>query len=68
MASWVRTKITLALIKSMLVRLRLSPSIKSITIAINETDVQENFIKNQKGTLKKYLDNLLLRIRKVKLM
>lgn len=52
----------------MLVRLRLSPSIKSITIAINETDVQENFIKNQKGTLKKYLDNLLLRIRKVKLM
>ena len=68
MASWVRTKITLALIESMLVRLRLSPSIKSITIAINETDVQENFIKNQKGTLKKYLDSLLLRIRKVKLM
>ena len=40
--SWVRTKISFALIRSMLICLRGSRSIKSSTIAINNIDMQEN--------------------------
>ena len=46
--SWVRTKIGFALIRSMLVCLRGSRSIKSSTMAINDIDVQENLTKNQR--------------------
>ena len=46
--SWVRTKLSFALIRSMLICLRDSRSIKSSTIAINDIDLQENLTKNQR--------------------
>ena len=46
--SWVRTKISFALIRSMLICLRGSCSIKSSTMAINDIDVQEILTKNQR--------------------
>ena len=45
---WVKTKISFALIRSMLICLRGSPSIKSSTMATSNIDVQENLIKNQR--------------------
>lgn len=44
--SWVRTKISFALIRSMLMCLRGSRSIKNNTIAINDIDVQEKLAKS----------------------
>ena len=46
--SWVRTKISFALIRSTLICLRGSRSIKSSTMAINDIDVQEILTKNQR--------------------
>ena len=51
--SWVRTKISFALIRSMLISLRGSRLIKSRTMAINDIDVQEIRTKKSKGTLSK---------------
>ena len=45
--SWVRTKISFAFIRSMLICLRGLRSIKSSTMAINDIDVQEILTKNQ---------------------
>ena len=49
--SWVKTKISFGLIRSMLICLRGSRSMKSSTMAINNIDVQENLTK-VKGALK----------------
>ena len=51
--SWVRTKISFALIRSMLISLRGSRLIKSRTMAINDIYVQEILTKKSKRTLSK---------------
>ena len=65
---WVRTKVISALIRSMLICLRGSHSIKSSTMAINDIYVQRNVTKNQREHQIKHLDNLFLDIRKMKIM
>ena len=46
--SWVRTKTSFTLIRSMLICVRGSRSIKSNTMTINDIDVQENLTNNQR--------------------
>ena len=58
--SWVRTKISCALIRSMMIFLRSSRSIKSIIMATNDIDVQVNLTKNQSEHERKHLGNLIM--------
>ena len=50
--SWARMKISCILIRSMLICLHGSCSIKSSTMAINNIDVQEKLTKNQNKTFR----------------
>ena len=47
MKSWVKTKISFALIRSMLIYLSVSRFIKSSAMAINNNKVHENLTNNQ---------------------
>ena len=67
-ASWVRTKISFTLIRSMLICLRGSRSIKSSTMAINDIEVQEILTKNQMEDQIKHLDTSFLSLKKTKIV